>query len=390
MTRVFDTIIVGLGAMGSATAYQLSKTSKKVLGIDQFDPPHNNGSSHGDTRITRQAIGEGRQYTPIVLRSNQIWEEIENATGKELYNHCGGLIFGPSNINTVQHGQEGFLNQTIEVAKEFHIQHELLEHAELVRRFPQFRYLGDEIAYYEPGAGFLRPEVCIETQLKLAKNNGAEIRTKLQVLAIEPNFKNDGVSVITSQGTFQSETLVITAGPWLNQFLPENLQHNFKIYRQVLFWFETELNIEAYSVKNFPVYLRLDKKPENTFYGFPAIDGLTGGIKLAGEKFESTCSPKTVDRNISDKEVEDFYSQFSKYISINSKCVHSATCLYTVTPDYNFVIDHLPNHPQIIIASACSGHGFKHSAGIGSTISELINKGKSSIDISSFAFSSLF
>ncbi len=153
----FDVIVVGLGAMGSAAMYQLAKRGSRVLGIDQFSPPHTRGSTHGETRITRQAIGEGEEYVPLVLRSNEIWREIERETGEILFTANGGLIIGDLQATNGNHGSKNFLLQTIAAAKVHGIAHEILDCDALKRRFPQFHFKGNETGYYEPGAGFLRP-----------------------------------------------------------------------------------------------------------------------------------------------------------------------------------------------------------------------------------------
>src|SRR5256885_12778649 len=169
MVNKFDTIVCGLGAMGSAAVYRLAKRSNRVLGLDRFSPPHDNGSSHGESRIIRQAIGEGEEYVPLVLRSYELWREIEKATGKELLTITGGLTLESQNSDGVMHGRRDFLDQAIRCAKKFDIRHEILETADIRKRYPQFA-VTDERAYFEYETGFLRPEPCIEAQLTSARN----------------------------------------------------------------------------------------------------------------------------------------------------------------------------------------------------------------------------
>src|SRR4051794_25450895 len=169
-----DTIVIGLGAMGSACVYQLARLGSKVLGIDQFSPPHQMGSSHGDTRITRQAIGEGDEYVPFALRSHEIWEELEKESGKSLLTRTGALIIG-RDAKTPLHGQDRFLQNTIDAARKFGIAHSVLSPDELRKRYPQFCIEDRYTAYHEPGAGYLRPELCVQTQLELARRHGAQI-----------------------------------------------------------------------------------------------------------------------------------------------------------------------------------------------------------------------
>src|SRR5664279_6287621 len=163
MAIVADIAVIGLGAVGSATLYQAAKLGARVIGIDRFVPPHDQGSSHGETRITRQAIGEGREFGPLVLRSNEIWEELEAATGASLMTRNGGLVLASHDVGGNHHGSRSFLQDTIDAAVEFGIPHETLRADEIRRRFPQFRLTADEEGYFEPGAGFLRPEACVKT-----------------------------------------------------------------------------------------------------------------------------------------------------------------------------------------------------------------------------------
>src|SRR5579859_767570 len=177
MSNQFDAIVLGLGAMGSATVYQLARKSKKVLGIDQFSPPHTLGSTHGDTRITRQAIGEGAEYVPLVLRSYELWREIEQQTGQDLLTITGGLIMASQSNQAGMHGSANFLQTTIDAAEQYGIEHTVLDTEQIRQQFPQFHLFGDERGYYEDNAGFLRPERCIEAQLVLAERFGAELHT---------------------------------------------------------------------------------------------------------------------------------------------------------------------------------------------------------------------
>src|SRR5271167_3484286 len=182
MANVADVIVVGLGAMGSAALYQAAKLDVRVIGIDRFTPPHDRGSSHGDTRITREAIGEGREFVPLVQRSHRIWEELETATGRSLLTRNGALILASQSVSGDHHGSSSFVQDTIGAAREFGIAHEVLAAGEIRRRYPQFKLSGDELGYFEPGAGFLRPEACVETQLMLARQLGAKVFTSETVL----------------------------------------------------------------------------------------------------------------------------------------------------------------------------------------------------------------
>src|SRR5258708_30422448 len=168
----YEVLVLGLGAMGSAAAFQLARRGRKVLGIDRFAPPHSLGSSHGETRITRLAIGEGEHYTPLVLRSHELWREIEKEAGADLLTITGGLIISSIARTAMLHVDQFFSN-TVAAAEKYRIPHQILPAQEIRTRFPQFQVRDDEIGYYEPSAGFLRPEACVEAQLRLGRKYGA-------------------------------------------------------------------------------------------------------------------------------------------------------------------------------------------------------------------------
>ena len=386
MSGSFDAIVLGLGAMGSAAAYQLAKRGKKVLGLDQYAPPHTLGSTHGDTRITRQAIGEGEEYVPLSLRSYELWREIERLTGRDLLTVTGGLIMASRSSHTPQHGKENFLQTTIDAANRYDIPHEVLDTADIRKRFPQFHLFGDELGYYEKPAGFLRPERCIETQLALARHHGASIHTQEQALSYQPGASGDQITLTTNCDTYTAGQLVVTAGPWVSSLLEERYTRFFTVYRQVLYWFSIKASLAPFLPGTFPIFIW--ERPQSSIYGFPAIDGLSGGVKVATENYDSSTSPAVVTREVSSAETREMYE---KHIAdglpgLSESCVKAVSCLYTVTPDGRFVLDRHPQHPQVIIASPCSGHGFKHSAAIGEALAQLVTDGTSQIDISSFAF----
>ena len=200
MAIAADIVVVGLGAVGSAVLYQSAKLGAKVIGIDRFSPPHDQGSSHGETRITRQAIGEGSEFVPLVLRSNEIWEELEAATGRSLLTRNGGLVLAAPGVGGNHHGSSSFLLDTIDAAKAFGIAHQQLSAEEIRRLYPQFRLDAAEEGYFEPGAGFLRPEACVETQLAQAKKLGAKVFTSETVLEIDSN--GESVEVRTDKAAY--------------------------------------------------------------------------------------------------------------------------------------------------------------------------------------------
>jgi sarcosine oxidase len=385
MSDKFDTIIVGLGATGSAAVYQLAKRGNKVLGVDRFSPPHANGSSHGESRIIRQAIGEGEAYVPLVLRSYELWCEIESEARAELLTITGGLTLEHQNSEAVMHGRPDFLDQAIRCAEKFNIRHRILETSDIRKRYPQFT-VTDERAYFEYETGFLRPGLCIGAQLDLARKHGAAVHTDEIVVSIGSDG-DSGVTVNTSRGAYFAEKVVIAAGSWIGRFLPLSCAHLFKVYRQVMYWFEIrEDHRSAFAPPDFPIFIWIfGKGGEFGFYGFPTLDGKS--IKIATEQFTSTVDPDHVQRAVSSAEEQAMYKDYveGRLPGISDRCGAAASCLYTVTPDSNFVIDVHPDDDRIIIASPCSGHGFKHSAAIGEALAEQVIDGKSKIDLSSFS-----
>lgn len=389
MTNDADVIVVGLGAMGSAALYQAAKPGARVIGIDRFNPPHDYGSSHGDTRITREAIGEGREFVPLVQRSNQIWEEVEAASGRSLLTRNGALVLASQSISGNHHGSTSFVHDTIRTATEFGIAHEVLSAEEIRHRYPQFKLNGDEVGYFESGAGFLRPEACVEAQLTLAKQLGAKVFNSEIVLDIKQQ-KHGKVLVSTDRAIYSAARVIVTAGPWIQKLLGTQYERYFRIYRQVLCWFALAKNAEQYTAAQFPVFIWIvGNRPRDMLYGFPAIDGPPGGVKIATEQYEETVDPDAVIRTVSDSEITAMHDEYiaPRFHDISGQCLRVTTCLYTVTPDAKFVVDAFPDCENVTLASACSGHGFKHSAAIGEALALWALNREPSVDLAPFRLS---
>jgi sarcosine oxidase len=365
----FEAIVFGLGAMGSAALYHLARTGSRVLGIDQFSPPHAFGSSHGDTRITRLAIGEGEHYTPLAIRSHQLWRELERESGKTLLTSNGGLVISSLAKYSITH-VENFFDNTVAAARRYGIAHETLDAQQIRRRFPQFNVADDEIGYFEPKAGFLRPEECVSAHLTQAALHGDTIRTAEKVSGYDAS--RDGVTVTTERASYAADRLIIAAGPWLPEIIGGKFARCFRVYRQALFWFDIETSIAPFLPASFPVFIWELQGRNQGIYGFPALDGPRGGVKIATEQFAMHTSAASVDRAVTREEMETMYEIYvAPFISgLGRKCVKAASCLYTVTPDFGFVIDSHPESERILIVSPCSGHGFKHSPAVGEKVAE--------------------
>jgi sarcosine oxidase len=382
-----DILVVGLGAMGSAAVYQAAKRGARVIGIDRFAPPHAHGSTHGESRITREAVGEGEVYVPFAQRSHRIWREIEAETGESLFLACGGLFLESGGIAARHPGKEQFLDRTIGAAQTFGIPHEVLCADEIAARYPQFRLAGNERGYFEPGAGLVRPEACVDAQLTLARRHGAKIRTGETVTKVVPN--GDGVRVETDLGVYEAGMAILAAGAW-NAALA-GITAPLTVHRQVLFWFEPE-DLAPFRPERFPVFIWMHgDRAEDWFYGFPMLPGAPG-IKLASESFAHPFeNPDAIRQGIEPGEAEALFRDHvdGRLQGVRPICRQAATCLYTATPDHHFLIDQHPETQRILLVSACSGHGFKHSAAIGEAVAELAMTGRSTLDLSGFGLGRL-
>lgn len=378
---IFDAIVVGLGAVGSAALYQLTKQTANVLGLDQFSPPHTLGSTHGDTRITRQAIGEGSHFVPLALRSYEIWRELEQLTGQSLLTITGGLFVGKVNSGIHTRNKPHWLATTLRAAEAYGIAHRLLDSHALRQQFPQFQIDDDDMGYYEDQAGFLRPELCVSAQLTLAQANGASVRTNERMLSFAST--DTGVMVRTEQGNYRTRKLILTTGSWIAESLQTTpYRHLLKVYRQVLYWFAMEGDYAQYTADKLPVFILNDRN----VYGFPAIGGPDGGIKLATETYAHTTAPNEVNHTVSAAETQRMYEQYvaPNLVGLSPHCVKAAVCLYTMTPNGDFIIDQHPAHSNVLVASACSGHGFKHSPAVGQMLAELALHNRTDLDTTPF------
>ncbi len=373
----YDTIVIGLGAMGAATLLQLARRGQRVLGLDRWDPPHAWGSTHGDTRITRQAIGEGEQYVPLVLRSHQIWRDIEAETGESLLIQCGVMILAPDSSAAVVHGKANFVRRTIAAAERYAIPHEVLAPGEAMRRFPQFRLRGDEVVYHEPGGGYVRPEACIAAQLLLARRHGASVLPNTQVLSVARD--GAGVQVRTAAGAFHAAEAVLSAGAWSPGLAGGALAPHMAVTRQVLHWWVPQ-DPAAFAPDRCPTYIWAHGSgPEESFYGFPIPPG-TEGVKVAMEQYSAEVpDPDHLRRDVGAEEVAHMHRAHlaGRLPGLLPQVVRSAACPYTMTPDGDFLVSRLPGNERVLLVSACSGHGFKHSAGVGEAVADLLATGSS-------------
>ncbi|HWX22263.1 MAG TPA: N-methyl-L-tryptophan oxidase [Candidatus Binatia bacterium] len=371
MPTGYDVIIVGLGAMGSAATYHLAKAGKRVLGLDRFKPPHTLGSSHGLTRIIREAYFEHPLYVPLVQRSYELWAELEAASGRPLFLQTGGLRLGSPDGQLITGARRS--------AEQHKLPHQILSASELRGRFPAFRPAEEIVAVWEPRAGILFPELAVDAHLKLAVGNSATLRFDEPVLKWEP--QPNGVRVFTATGIYQGQTLLLSAGAWMSSLEP-GLNLPLTVERQVLCWFEPALRRELFQPRYCPIYI-CEYEPRHFFYGFPDLgDGIKAALHHQGE----ITTPDSVRREAGASEVTAVRDLLVRFLPGSDGALKStAVCLYTNTPDEHFVLGRHPNHPQVLIASPCSGHGFKFSPVIGEIAAMLLSGQTPPFDLSLFA-----
>ncbi len=378
MNKIFDIIVLGLGAHGSSALYHLSKKNKNICGIDRFTPPHSFGSSHGQTRIIRQAYHESPMYVPLVKEAYNLWYELENFSGKKLLLKTGGIMLGDENTSVVTGAK---------LSAEMHdLDYEYLNAKELKQKFPAFKPTAETVAVVEKDAGILFPEKCIQANLEQATNNNATLFFNETVLSI--NQEKDHVEIVTDKNNYATAKLIVSAGAWLSQLMPE-LNLPLIVERQVLYWFKND-NADLQSnllPDKLPIYI-WEYEQGKMFYGFPDVgDGIKIAYHHAGEKIE----PENLRKQVADKnEIEDIKQIASTYLEIEPRFNYADVCMYTNTPDEHFIIDYHPSNKNIIIASPCSGHGFKFSSVIGKMLCDMAMEQTLQFNISPFKIERFF
>jgi sarcosine oxidase len=368
----YDAIVVGLGGMGSAAAYQLAGRGKRVLGLEKFFPAHDRGSSHGRSRIIRQAYFEDPAYVPLLLRSYELWEQLERETNRELLALTGGLMIGRRESELV--------SGSVRSAEEHGLPYELLDAREIRERFPALSPDTETVALYEEKAGFLRPEETVRAHLDRADSLGAELRFEEPVLSWEAS--PSGVRVQTAEGSYGAERLVITPGAWAPQLLL-GLGLPLEVERQVMYWFEPKGGLEPFLPDRFPIFI-WEPDDGNWFYGFPEDDR---GVKAAFYRAGGVpTTPETIDREVHDEEIDSIRAYLTRYVpELAGRCLDARVCMYTNTPDLHFVISLHPEHPEVAIACGFSGHGYKFCSVVGEILADLTTGGTTSHPIDLFS-----
>ena len=369
MGNLYDVVIIGGGSMGIATAYYLAKAEQKVLVVDQFTVPNIYGSHHGETRILRLGYGNGGTYVPLVKESLSLWKELEEETGRTLYNQTGAISVG--------YPGSDFVKETIDSSIKYNLEYEKLDAKSLMERWPGITVPDDYVACYDPNSGFLYSEECILAYKEECEKLGVTILENQPVLDLQITDKE--VTVLTADTTFVARKAVVTAGAWIPKLLPD-LELEIKPLRKTFGWFETsEENLYG---SQFPCYV-FDTHDVGHYYGFPDFNGK--GLKIGRMDLGEVVDPDELNRDFDStpKEEADLRSFLSRYMpQANGHLNAGKVCLFSMTPDEDFIIDFHPQHENVLIAGGFSGHGFKFASAIGKTLCELAVQGVSNQDIS--------
>lgn len=366
----YDIVVIGLGAMGSAALHRLAKRGARVLGLDRFAPPHDRGSSHGATRIIRLGYFEHPSYVPLLRRAYALWRELESESGRRLLTITGIAEIGPPD--------GALVSGTLAASRMHDLPHEVLDAHELMRRIPAFAVPHDYAAVLQADGGFLAAETAVETQLAAALANGAEIRTGITVRGIEP--RGGYVRIVLDDGEIDAGTAIVAAGAWTAKLLPD-FTLPLRATREVLGWF-APADAARVALGALPVFLL--ESAHGIHYGFPQIDAR--GVKIAKHHHAGeTADADHYDRQVHPADEALIRAGVAAHLpAANGPLREAQTCLYTMTPDGDFLIDRLPGAENVIVASPCSGHGFKFAPVIGEILAGLALTGETPHDISRF------
>ena len=368
-------VIVGAGAMGMSSGYYLSEKGLKVLMVDADDPPHDHGSHGGDTRLIRHAAGEGLHYVPLALRAQEMWNELQDHSDDEIFREIGILNFGYKGSK--------FLENTLEGAKAFDLDIETLTREEIRERWPGLHGEDLEIGYYEDDGGVIMGENAILTYRRLALQNGAELLIDTPVKSIHPG--EDKVTVQTEHDIFTGNKVILSAGAWTGKFLKAlGLDIKLQPSRRTIAWFEADEDL--YSSENFPGFI--GRARHGSYYGFASIDGTGVKVGRYNGNEEDDDEPENMNRQFGayEKDEGDVRTYLDDHMEgANGKLNRGLTCIFTNTPDEDFIIDQHPEYGNIYIAGGFSGHGFKYVPVIGEIFTQLITEGRTEHDISAFS-----
>ena len=368
----YDTIVVGVGAMGSATCYELAKRGRRVLGLEQFRLAHDRGSSHGGSRMIRMCYHEHPDYVPVLREAYRLWREIEDESGRELLTVTGGLYMGTPDCPLIRGAKQSAATHGLDG--------EALSHDEVRRRYPLFRLPEEAVGFFEPTAGFLRPEAAVTAFTRAAIDRRAEVHEDEPVLSWTDD--GHGVTVTTGRETYTAANLVFTAGAWTNRLITQ-LGVPLRVTRQVQCWVSPP-RPERFSPDRLPAWVyEYDDEDHSHHYGFPIFPG-SGGLKIAQhhrrhtvadlDQFDRTPTPAD------EQGVRDVFG--SVFPAAEGPTAAVKVCIYTNTPDRFFIVDRLPGSPNVLVGGGFSGHGFKFASVIGRGLADLATDGHTDLPLS--------
>ena len=367
LSQEFDCIVIGVGGMGSSTLYNLAKRGRRVLGLEQFDIPHAEGSSHGVNRIIRLAYYEHPSYVPLLRRAYELWSEIESVTGEQ-------LLYKTGSIDTAPSGHEVF-EGSLESCLLHDIPHRVLNHAQINEEFPGYQLPPGHMGLLQGDGGFVLSERSIVAYANAAMSTGAEIHAREVVSGWEPD--QDGVRVFTDRGEYTAERLVITAGAWTSGMVPI-LDDLAVPERQVLAWLQP-IDGSLYTPEVFPVFNAYFD--EGRYYGFP-VYGIPGFKVGRYHHLEEVIDPDFAIKTVNSEDEAVLRSAVEKYFpKANGTTMTLKPCMFTNTPDEHFIVDLLPANPQVAVAAGFSGHGFKFASVIGEILADLAINGETEHNI---------
>lgn len=369
----YDHIIVGAGSMGVAAGYFLAKKGQRVLLLDAFNPPHDQASHHGETRLIRYAYGEGLYYVPMALRAKELWEDLQQQTDE--------MIFHQTGIINIGYKDHPFMNNVIASAKQFHLPLEVMQADDIQKRWKGLQIPEQLIGCFEPTSGVLRVENCIRSYRTLAVRLGATIRTNSKVVDVQ---SKDGIVEVTvaSGERFTANTAIISVGAWAKQLLHAlHLELPLQPTRKTFAWYEADEAL--YDEQHFPGFA-FDFDGE-AYYGFPSIEG--AGLKMGRHDGGDAIHPDDARIPFGDvaTDASDLHTFLQTYMPNVGPLKFGKTCMYSMTPDEDFIIDRHPQHSNITIAAGFSGHGFKFASVVGEILSELAMNEKPQFDLTPFS-----
>ena len=367
LSQEFDCIVIGVGGMGSSTLYNLAKRGRRVLGLEQFDIPHAEGSSHGVNRIIRLAYYEHPSYVPLLRRAYELWSDIESVTGEQ-------LLYKTGSIDTAPSGHEVF-EGSLESCLLHDIPHRVLNHAQINEEFPGYQLPPGHMGLLQGDGGFVLSERSIVAYANAAMSTGAEIHAREVVSGWEPD--QGGVRVFTDRGEYTAERLVITAGAWTSGMVPI-LDDLAVPERQVLAWLQP-IDGSLYTPEVFPVFNAYFD--EGRYYGFP-VYGIPGFKVGRYHHLEEVIDPDFAIKTVNSEDEAVLRSAVERYFpKANGTTMTLKTCMFTNTPDEHFIVDLLPANSQVAVAAGFSGHGFKFASVIGEILADLAINGETEHNI---------